>query len=62
MKKIIYPGRMVTVINLHLTPSTKLVCLTNGKVKQTKMSEFGVKKGLLQGLNKEDGVAHAQEA
>ena len=53
---------MVTVINLHLTTSTKLVCLTNGKVKQTKMSEFGVKKGLLQGLNKEDGVAHAQEA
>lgn len=59
MKKIIYPSRMVTVINLHLTTSTKLVCLTNGKVK---MSEFGVKKGLLQGLNKEDGVAHAQEA
>ena len=37
------------------------VCWVHSDAKQTKTSEFGVEKGLLQGSSKAERVAHAQK-
>ena len=44
------------------TPEPKPTCLTHSEAKQTKTSEFGAEKGLLQGTNRGEWAAHAQKS